>query len=694
MKFRKFKVKLLSNGEWYGYELKFTSGLNIIRGDNSSGKSTFVNSLIYTLGMEELIGYKGPSSLPYALGSYFELDDKRYDVIESYCLLELENSEGKIITLKRYIQSKDIDHKLVQVIEGAYLTNNETVAYDSKHTYLHDAGSATNSEFGFYAYFEDFLGMELPLVSDNKGNSRKLYLQYIFAALLIEQKRGWTNYIANAPFYGISGVVTKIVSYLLDLDTFSHEAKLKELRAKRNTLTNEWSEIVSNFKLIVSNSHLFVKGLTSTPAIDFKSSNVFIGQGTEESKGLQNLIDGAVLFLDDLNKQDNNRLSDEEPDLVSVIQQVQDRIGELLIAQKLCGDDIRVAESKASLYKETLATIEEDLETNKLTRKLNKFGAEYELPIAKNVCATCHNILDDALSSPEDMVKNMTIDENITYLDNQKKMVSRMISGLMKESEVGKSNLLAINSELRDKHRELASYKRQMKSVTADNESQIRKRFVTENKIEQLREISKQTRKELDKLISMSNDYADIQQQIKKLDSYDLSFSDKKKIKLFESEFKKYAGSFSYRSANVEDIVIKEETLLPFLRGFELGLLDTKDTLESNSNPRVVADTDIKTDSSASDFVRLIWSYLISIAEVSKVAGGNHLGTLLFDEPGQHSMSLESINQMFKALSELRGTQCIVAASFEQTDDNYEKSVEGVNFDNLIRLPSKLIQKL
>jgi hypothetical protein len=292
------------------------------------------------------------------------------------------------------------------------------------------------------------------------------------------------------------------------------------------------------------------------------------------------------------------------------------------------------------------------------------------------------------------MVKNMTIDENITYLDNQKKMVSRMISGLMKESEVGKSNLLAINSELRDKHRELASYKRQMKSVTADNESQIRKRFVTENKIEQLREISKQTRKELDKLISMSNDYADIQQQIKKLDSYDLSFSDKKKIKLFESEFKKYAGSFSYRSANVEDIVIKEETLLPFLRGFELGLLDTKDTLESNNNPRVVADTDIKTDSSASDFVRLIWSYLISIANVSNVAGGNHLGTLLFDEPGQHSMSLESINQMFKALSELKGTQCIVAASFEQTDDNYEKSVEGVNFDNLIRLPSKLIQKL
>ncbi|MEZ9345686.1 hypothetical protein AB4166_02365 [Vibrio splendidus] len=693
MKLRKLKVKILSNSQWYGYECTFTSGLNIIRGDNSSGKSTLVNSIIYSLGMEELIGYKGPSSLPYALVSYFQLEEQRYDILESYCLLELENSSGEVITLKRHIHSQNVDSKLVQVIQGAYLSADETVSFDSIFTYLHDAGSATNSEFGFYAYFERFLGLDLPLVSDNKGNSRKLYLQYIFSALFIEQKRGWTNYIANAPFYGISDVTSKIVSYLLNLDTFSHEAKLKELKTRRNNIITSWSETVSNFKLIVSNGHLFVKALPSSAVIGFNPSSVFIGQGTEETKGIKLLIDEAVSYLEEINRNEKCTLQAEEPDLVTSIETVQERISELLITQKLCGDDIRVNESKAKLYGDTLSSIEDDLETNKLTNKLNKFGADYHLPIAENVCVTCHNTLDHSLSSPEDMVKNMTIDENIKYLDNQKKMVSHMIYGLNKEAEVGKNKLLSVISELRDKHRELASYKRQIKSVTQDNEGQIRKRFVTENKIEQLNNIYKKTEKELENLLKMSLEYADIQGEIRKLDAFDLSFSDKNKINQFQESFKKYASDFSYRSAKVEDIVIKEETLLPFLKGFELGLLDGTDNKDKSST-RSIANTDIKTDSSASDFVRLIWAYLISIAKISSEKSGNHLGTLLFDEPGQHSMSLESINHMFKALAELKDTQCIVAASFEQNHENYKRSVEGVEFNNLIRLPSKLIQRL
>jgi predicted ATPase len=73
MKFKKLKVKIFSDNKLYGYEYEFNDGLNIIRGDNSSGKSTLVNSLIYSLGMEELIGSKGVNSLPYALKTYFNL---------------------------------------------------------------------------------------------------------------------------------------------------------------------------------------------------------------------------------------------------------------------------------------------------------------------------------------------------------------------------------------------------------------------------------------------------------------------------------------------------------------------------------------------------------------------------------------------------------------------------------------------
>ncbi|NMS52598.1 hypothetical protein HKB18_02020, partial [Vibrio parahaemolyticus] len=118
--------------------------------------------------------------------------------------------------------------------------------------------------------------------------------------------------------------------------------------------------------------------------------------------------------------------------------------------------------------------------------------------------------------------------------------------------------------------------------------------------------------------------------------------------------FRKLATDFSYRSAKPQEIEINRETLIPYLKGLELREINTA--------------ADIKADSSASDFVRLIWSYLISISRVSEESKGNHLGVLLFDEPAQHSMSLGSVNQLLKNMAALQNVQCIVAASFEQSD--------------------------
>ncbi|EOX1766991.1 hypothetical protein ACPDME_003194 [Vibrio cholerae] len=679
MKFRKLKVKILSEGQWYGFEYEFLPGLNIIRGDNSSGKSTLVNSLIYSIGMEELIGSKGPSSLPYALRTHFELDDKEYINVESYTLVELENSKGEVKTFKRYISSKDKDSKLVQIIHGDYLTQNESGSFNSSPVYLHDPNSATNEEFGFFATFEKFLGLELPNIADNKGYNRKLYLQYIFAALLIEQKRGWTNYIANTPYFGVSNVVQKTVSYLLNLDTFDKERKLNELYSQRNRLTSQWAESASNIKLIASNAKLNVRGLSAKPEVDFNKNLVLIGSGYDEFKPLTNLVVEALNELHKLSRDPIKNLQNEQPQLAENIEKAQNRISEILTLQKICGDEVRINKSKIGLYQESLSDIEEELERNRMTNKLNKFGADFDLPVAKNICATCHKPLDDSLVSPENTVMNMTLDENIKYLDNQKSMVKNLLAGLEKRLEKAKSDMLSLQAELREHTKILASLKRDIKSVETISEADVRKKLILEGRIDQLNVVDESVAFEKNVLEKLSGEYQTCQSQITSMTQYELSYSDKVKLDRFEEHFRNLATDFSYRSAKPKEIEVNRETLVPYLKGLELREINGA--------------ADIKADSSASDFVRLIWSYLISICRVSNEQNGNHLGILLFDEPAQHSMSLYSVNKLLKNMADLNNVQCIVAASFDQSEAAFEESTNGVKF-NYLRLPSKLIKEL
>ncbi|EJB6519842.1 AAA family ATPase [Salmonella enterica] len=67
MKINKLKLSIDTNSGDYGFNCSFTDGLNIIKGNNSSGKSTLIQAIFYVFGMEELLGGEGASTMPYAL---------------------------------------------------------------------------------------------------------------------------------------------------------------------------------------------------------------------------------------------------------------------------------------------------------------------------------------------------------------------------------------------------------------------------------------------------------------------------------------------------------------------------------------------------------------------------------------------------------------------------------------------------
>jgi hypothetical protein len=692
MKFRMLRVQILANdNQNYGYEVEFKSGLNIVRGDNSSGKSTFVNSLLYSLGMEEIIGAKGVASLPYALKSSFEFEDGNKTVVSSTVCVEIENHLGNIVTFKRAIESTSDNTKLIQVINGPYLTTSASDAFTTKPTFLHDSGSAQDPERGFFAFFEKFLGLEMPSISDNKGKTTKLYLQSVFAALIVEQKRGWTDYIANIPYYSVSGMREKVASFLLDLNVFRNAKQLNDFTSQRNKVVSEWSEIVTSIKLLADTHRLSVTGLNKLPTVEFDRKLVFIGEQTEnETKTLGNLRADIIFAKLAQELQSKVQLYNEAPELVEKIEEIQNRIDELLILQSMSGSQVNINEAQLKQYEISLEGIESDLKANKLTKKLSDFGANVaDLKVAKGICGTCMTPIDDILMPPDSGSIPMSIAENIVHLENQKKMTKALIEGLSKNIERDKNQLHTIKIDIVKFRQELMSHKRDIKSINEVKESDVRVKIDLENRQSSITLLEEKSDKYLSRLELLSSQFKGLTSEISKLSKSTLSSSDWKKVSAFESNFKQLATNFGYRSATVSNIKVESETMLPYLGGIELrGNLDTpSEAIQLNSS-------DIKSDSSASDFVRLIWAYLISFQQTSLAHRGNHPNFILFDEPAQHSMSEKSVNSLFNQLDKLPEMQSIIAASFDESDDNFEASTKGLKSYHLIRLPRKIIGSL
>lgn len=326
MKIRALKISIITTQDEYGFSCVFKDGLNIVRGNNSSGKSTLFNTMIYSLGMEELLGGRGSKVLPYALKEYIPLGDEKIAIVNSSVSTEIENKDGRVITLNRAIRSSDKSNKLIEVIEGNYLTGTvENVS--SQPTYLHDAGSAKNSEVGFFKVLEEFIGFDLPLIPSTSGDEVKLYIQTLFAGFFVEQKRGWTDYIANVPYFRIKDAKSRVVEFLLDLDVFENDRKLNTLNVQSIELNKNWDVIKAKVKLIEDNRNIFVEGIPVKPLIDFDVNLIAIKkiQGDKEIS-LHEYIGAIDQKLSQIKSKQENKYGNAPKELVQRMETVSGEV--------------------------------------------------------------------------------------------------------------------------------------------------------------------------------------------------------------------------------------------------------------------------------------------------------------------------------------------------------------------------------
>jgi hypothetical protein len=244
------KINIVTEYGVFGFEESFSRHLTIVRAQNSSGKSTLFNTILYALGCEEILGGKGEGFLSYCLTSNFEYKQKTIKVLSSEVFLEVENKYGEVKTFRRAIKDNIKNSKLVEIYNSKYITEKERLGV-AVPTYLHDAGAAIN-ESGFHSFLENFLDLNLPQVPNTSGSLTKLYIQTIFAAHAVEQKRGWTDYIANIPFFGIRDVKTRVIEYLLGLEVFDINELKNFYISESNKIISQWDAEVKEYKSLFS----------------------------------------------------------------------------------------------------------------------------------------------------------------------------------------------------------------------------------------------------------------------------------------------------------------------------------------------------------------------------------------------------------------------------------------------------------
>lgn len=683
MKIRAVKLRITTARGEFGFKFEFSRGLTVIRGSNSSGKSTLYNTLIYGLGMEELIGGKGEKVLNYAVKEYFVQGDSRVTVESSEVLVELESTSGRSVTLRRAIRDSVRQSKLMEVFEGARLTEGTELG-TPRPTYLFDPGSAQKQE-GYFQFLEGFMGYQLPQVPATNGGMAKLYLQTIFAALAVEQKRGWTDYIANIPFFGIRDARIRVTEFLLGLGVFERQAKRAALDADSMAIDSDWRKAYDTLRQAAAANGIVIEGLSATPVSMFDSATVLLVKSDGKTK--TSLLDQVSNLrvehhalgakAEAYGKASGAEALQELEVASSELQQLSvlhERATTNLTLQKAARDELRLLLAEAS----------EDLERNKTALKLRNLGAQMEVEVATDHCPTCHQAVDDTLLLGIVTGPQMDLNTNIDYLDSQRKMLQNQINGAIEEIRQSEITVADVAARLAATHDYRNSLRGDVSTGVAESRTIVRRQIQIELELSNLQAFNEQAEALMVTFGEIADRLAANQADRRALPKEAYSDADVSRISLFEKNFRGNASSFGYESAEIADIRISLDTLTPILSELELREI---------RRPKV--QTSLTADSSASDFVRLIWSYLLALYQTSATRGfeGQHPGLLLLDEPGQHSMRSASQRALLQLLIAQRGLQAIVAASFDENESVFKEATTGLEFQ-LIQWEGKVIQPL
>lgn len=635
---------------------EFKEGLNVIYSrQNSIGKSSILSSIFYALGMEQLFNTKkNDQSLPFAFNEKIkDINGVSHSVKESEIFLEISNGQ-KNITINRTIVSTKVKPSLISIYDG---TLEEIDNLEPEYYYVHFPHS-TSRDKGFHKYLEVFLKIELPQVLNNDNRPAKLYLQFLFATSFVSQKGGWNDYLGNIPYLSIKKPKKRIVEFLLDIKNDFLRQRQNKIKKDITKIENEWISRYEEF--IEENFKKFdVKILNLDKEIkNFDPDSEINVTFLEESK-IYTLSDKVESLKTQIQELESTALKIKSPkykELEKQYEQLVDKEGTL--TKQL--NDIKAGTTLLSENlredQRSLKIIESDISNNndiKILKNLHLDNLDVPL-ISEEHCPTCNQKVEDSISLNYINTNSdiMSVEENIKHLNAQKNLLEFTIKGIKHELKERLNQTKNYEKELR----QLRAFIRYLKKDLFLIENQIsysttKQIVLLDADIETLEAMLFSLPDIKSQFINIHNQWKPLYDELNNLERETVidEKSIQEKVKAFSGVFNRYFQSFGQHSLGRDTyIAISKDDLLPTINGF-----------------------DLKSNLSASDMVRSVWAYIISLFQISKVYSTNHLDLIVMDEPGQHSIIEKDIRILLESLSKDKDgkpNQSIVALTAEREE--------------------------
>lgn len=664
MKLNYLKLTIDTEKGAFGAAIPFQNEFNILRAKNSKGKSSTLNSILYVLGIEEMLGGTNAKTMKPVLKDKLSYKGNEVVILESKVQLEISNHKGETITLTRWIKSSNIDEKLIRVYFGALLSKRDTANF--KDFYVHMKGSAIEKA-GFHTFLSSFLELELPEVPTFESKDRILYIQTLFPLFFIEQNKGWSSFYAPFPgSFGIRDLSKRAFEFILGLDVTKNTKEREELKVTKALLVSKWSTLKQDIEELANSVHSEIPILPDKPILlESVSLNVY-----DENRKLVPLID-RIFELESAIKEKENygviKISDVTSKYEKQVKEQEILVMQLQNEMNSIRQDLYLEKNNQQSMNENLINLELDLKRNQEAEKLYKLGSDIDSNLLHGVCPTCNQSVEDSLMPPEAGIQTLDLSENITFIKEQISTIKFGIQESQRVIQKKQSKVAVISEHLDNARRLLRLYKSELnenpKLPTKKELDQLIQMKILLNK---LNEVSNSFEKIEHRFEMIKKDWRTYLSRYEELPKDYFSVQDKKKLTYFEKEFLNLLDIFNFSSINTNEITISYDKYTPIVSGF-----------------------DIKFGSSASDNIRLIWSYVIAIFKTSKKFSGNHPGFLVFDEPGQQQMAVKSQRQLFEVLSKMEG-QFIVGTSLEpeeikQMTKNLELTVIDLGEDFIIK---------